>query len=124
VRAHVHLLGILQLAWGGMGLLLAGSLLLLAGGAAAIARTSTDPLTAGFTALLFGIFATALVVAGWVNVWVGRAIRGHRALGRTLALGLALLNLFVLPFGTALAIYAFWVLLHNESRALFEPPTA
>ena len=107
-----------------MGLLLASSLLLLAGGAAAIARTSTDPLTAGFTALLFGIFATALVVAGWVNVWVGRAIRAHRALGRTLALGLALLNLFVLPFGTALAIYAFWVLLHNESRALFEPSTA
>ncbi len=124
MRAHVHLLGILQLAWGGMGLLLASSLLLLAGGAAAIARTSTDPLTAGFTALLFGIFATALVVAGWVNVWVGRAIRAHRALGRTLALGLALLNLFVLPFGTALAIYAFWVLLHNESRALFEPSTA
>jgi hypothetical protein len=123
VRAHVHLLGILQLAWGGMGLLLAGSLLLLAGGAAAIARTSTDPLTAGFTALLFGIFATALAVAGWVNVWVGRALRGHRAPGRTLALGLALLNLFVLPFGTALAIYAFWVLLHNESRALFEPST-
>ena len=83
-----------------------------------------DPLTAGFTALLFGVFATALALAGWVNVWVGRAIRAHRALGRTLALGLAVLNLFVLPFGTALAIYAFWVLLHNESRALFEPSTA
>ena len=32
MRPHVHLLGVLQLAWGGMGLLLAGSLLLLAGG--------------------------------------------------------------------------------------------
>ena len=29
------------------------------------------------------------------------------------------MNLFVLPFGTALAIYTFWVLLHNEARALF-----
>ena len=32
---------------------------------------------------------------------------------------LAVLNLFVLPFGTALAIYTFWVLLHNDARALF-----
>ena len=107
-----------------MGLLLAASLLLLAGGAAAIARTSADPMTAGFTALLFVVFAVALALAGWVNVWVGRAIRGHRSQGRLLALGLAVLNLFVLPFGTALAIYAFWVLLHNESRALFEPTTS
>jgi hypothetical protein len=123
MRPHVHLLGVLQLAWGGMGLLLAASLLLLAGGAGAIARGSEDPLTATFTALLFGVFATALAVAGLVNVWAGRAIQGHRAHGRTLALILAVLNLFVLPFGTALAIYAFWVLLHNDSRALFEPST-
>ena len=34
------------------------------------------------------------------------------------ALALAVVNLFVLPFGTALAIYTFWVLLHNEARAL------
>jgi len=34
-------------------------------------------------------------------------------------LGLSVVNLFVLPFGTALAIYTFWVLLHDEVRALF-----
>jgi hypothetical protein len=121
VRSHVNLLGILQLAWGGMGLLLAGALLLLASGAAAIARTSADSLTASFTAALFVLFAAALAIAGWANAWTGRAVRSHRAPGRTLALVLAILNLFVLPFGTALAIYTFWVLLHNESRALFEP---
>ncbi len=123
MRSHVNLLGVLQLAWGGMGLLLAASLALLGLGAVAIARTSEDPLTAIFTAFLFVLFAAALGVAGWANAWTGRAIRGHRSNGRTLALGLAVLNLFVLPFGTALGIYAFWVLLHNESRALFEPRT-
>ena len=40
--------------------------------------------------------------------------------GRTATLGLAVPNLFVLPFGTALGIYAFWVLLHNETRTFFE----
>ena len=119
MKPHVHLLGLLQLAWGGMALLLAASLLLLAVGAAGIAQSGGDPFTATFTALLFGVFALALGVEGWASVWVGRALRQHRAAGRTGALGLSILNLFVLPFGTALAIYTFWVLLHNEARALF-----
>jgi hypothetical protein len=124
MRAHVNLLGILQLTWGGMGALLGLSLLLLAGGAAAIARTAaSEPLTAAFTALVFVVFAFALTLGGSVNVWVGRAIRQRRSAGRTAALMLAIVNLFVLPFGTALAIYTFWVLLHNDARALFEHGT-
>lgn len=121
MRAHVNLLGILQLTWGSLALLLAVSLLLLAAGAAAVAHTSSGSgLTAGFTALLFVMFATALAAGGWANVWVGRALRRHRSPGRTGGLLLAVMNLFILPFGTALAIYTFWVLLHNEARALFE----
>jgi hypothetical protein len=120
VRSHVSLLGLLQLAWGGIGLLLAASLLLLAGGAAAVARaTDGDAMTAGATALVFVLFATALALGGWANAWAGRAIRQHRSPGRTGALLLAVPNLFVLPFGTALAIYTFWVLLHNDARTLF-----
>jgi hypothetical protein len=122
MKSHLHLLGILQLAWGGMGLLLGASLLLLAGGAAAIARTTAgDPFTAWFTALLFVVFAVALALGGWGNAWAGRAVRQHRAAGRTGSLVLAVINLFVLPFGTALAIYTFWVLLHDDIRVLFEP---
>ena len=121
MRSHINLLGLLQLTWGGMGLLLGASLLLLAIGAAAIARATTgDPLTAGFTALLFVVFATALALAGWANLWTGSAIRQYRSAGRTGALMIAVMNLFVLPFGTALAIYTFWVLLNNDVRALFE----
>jgi hypothetical protein len=121
MRSHVSLLGILHLVWGGMGLLLAVSLLMLAFGAAAIARTASDAMAPGAAAILFVIFGGALAVAGWVNAWAGRAIRQHRAPGRIAALALAVLNVFVLPFGTALAIYGFWVLLHNDARALFEP---
>src|SRR5438067_36347 len=81
----------------------------------AIARaTPGDPLTAKLTALLFVVFATALALGGWANAWAGRALRQHRAPGRTGALMLAVMNLFVVPFGTALAIYTFWVLLHND----------
>ena len=121
MRSHVNLLGLLQLTWGGIGLLLGVSLLLLALGAAAIARMpEADPLTAGATAVLFVVFAIAVALGGWANAWAGRAVRQHRSQGRTGALLLGVMNLFVLPFGTALAIYTFWVLLHNDARGLFE----
>ena len=121
MRPHVILLGLLQLAWGGMGLLLAVSLLLLGLGAAAIAHGgAANAFTATFTALLFVVFAAALALGGWANVWVGRGLRQHQPSARTGALAVSVVNLFVLPFGTALAIYTYWVLLHNETRALFE----
>ena len=121
MRSHVSLLALLQLTWGGMGLLLGAALLLLGAGAAAIARQpEADPLTAGATAVLFVLFAVAVAASGYASVWAGRALQRYRPTGRTGALLLALMNLFVLPFGTALAIYTFWVLLHNEVRALFE----
>ena len=120
MTSHVRLLALLQLAWGAMGLILAASLLLLAVAAAAIAQSpGGDPFTATFTAVLFVVFAAALALGGWANAWAGRAIRRYRPAGRTGALGLSVINLFVLPFGTALAIYTFWVLLHNDARALF-----
>ncbi|HEY2433619.1 MAG TPA: hypothetical protein VGI12_13165 [Vicinamibacterales bacterium] len=120
MKPHVNLLGLLQLAWGGMGLLLALSLLLLAVGAAAIAHGArTDVFTATFTALLFVLFAAALALGGWANTWVGSGLRRYRPAARTGALAISVVNLFVLPFGTALAIYTYWVLLHNDVRALF-----
>jgi hypothetical protein len=120
MRPHLHLLGILQLVWGGIGLLLGVSTLLLAVGAVAIGWTAQqNRMAAGITAVAFVVFAVALLAGGGVNLWAGAALRRERAVGRTATLWLAVLNLFVLPFGTALGIYAFWVLLHNESRGVF-----
>ena len=120
MKSHVNFLGVLQMTWGAIGLVLGTSLLLLAGGAAAIARTAPeDSWTAILTALLFLLFAAALGFAGWANMWVGRGIRQARPAGRTGAFIVSVVNLCVLPFGTALAIYSFWVLLHNDARALF-----
>ncbi len=120
MKAHVNFLGVLQVTWGAIALVLGASLLLLAGGAAAIVRTTPgDPWTAIFTSLLFSMFAGALGLGGWANMWVGRGIRRLRPAGRTGAFVVSSINLFVLPFGTALAIYSFWVLLHHDARALF-----
>jgi predicted lysophospholipase L1 biosynthesis ABC-type transport system permease subunit len=120
MRAHLHLLGILQLVWGAIGVLLGVSMILLAMGAIAIgAASGSDRMAAGVTAGAFAIFALALLVGGAANVWAGRALRRNRPHGRLAVLWLGAVNLFILPFGTALGIYAFWVLLHTRARAVF-----
>ena len=120
MTAHVKLLGILQIVWGAIGLVLGLSTLILAIGAVAVGMTSAgSEIPAGVTAVAFGVFAAALLAAGAGNAWAGSAIHRRYAPGRLAALGLAVPNLFVLPFGTALGIYALWVLLHDESRRMF-----
>jgi hypothetical protein len=112
---------VLQRVWGAVGVLLGASTLMLAGGAAAIGWTTHgDEVAAGITAVAFLICAVLLLVAGVANGWAGNALKRRQPNGRLGTLVLAVPNLFVLPFGTALGIYAFWVLLHNETRAQFE----
>ena len=120
---HLLLLGVLQSAWGAIGLMLGVSMLMLGGGAIAIGMLpGSDSLAAGLTAAAFGLFAAALLAIGGANAWGGAALRRRNPRGRLAVLALAVPNLFVLPFGTALGIYAFWVLLHNDTRAMFERP--
>jgi hypothetical protein len=120
MRAHLHLLGILQLVWGAIGVTLGVSMLLLAMGAVAIgAGSGSDRMVAGLTASVFSVFAAALLAGGGANAWAGRELRRNHPRGRLAVLWLGALNLFILPFGTALGIYAFWVLLHNRTRAVF-----
>lgn len=117
---HLTLLGILQLVWGGIGLLLGVSTLMLAIGSVAIGLASTvDQVSAAATAVVFASCSAALLLGGSVNAWAGLAIRRRQPAGRLAAMGLAVPNLFLLPFGTALGIYAFWVLLHEETRRMF-----
>ena len=52
----------------------------------------------------------------------GRALLARSPRSRTVLLTLVVPNVFVLPFGTALAIYACWVLLNDDARREFGRP--
>jgi hypothetical protein len=120
VSSHLTLLTVLHRIWGALGLLLGVSTLMLAIGAVAIGiTTGGGEVAAGVTAAAFAACAVALLAAGGANLWAGNAMQRRQPNGRVAALALGILNLFVLPFGTALGIYAFWVLLHNDTRAAF-----
>jgi hypothetical protein len=119
---HVDLLGLLYLVWGGLVLMLGLSLLFVALGALAIAGARPgQEVPALVAAFVFGAVALMLLAGGAATAWTGSALRRRRRPARLLALGLALLHLLVVPFGTALGIYAYWTLLDPEARALFEP---
>jgi hypothetical protein len=120
VTAHLKLLGILQIVWGAIGLLLGVSTLMLAIGAVAIGATADDRgVPAAVTAAAFAACAAALLIVGLGNAWAGSALGRRQPVGRMATLGLTIPNLLVLPFGTALGIYALWVLLNEETRRMF-----
>ena len=70
-----------------------------------------------FSTTMLGSFA---VVWGALHVLAAKWLKQRKPTGRILLLALAVTNLLVLPFGTALGIYAIWVLLTNQGRHLFE----
>ncbi len=66
-----------------------------------------------------GVF---FVILGALMMIVGRSIARRQNAGRVAALGLAVINLIIVPFGTALGVYTFWVLLNDDARRDFGRP--
>src|SRR5262245_11580188 len=95
------------------------SLLLLAVGA--LVQAGNVGFAAGLTAGIFALVAVFALMWGGAHLWAAMLLRKRQPFGRVLTLGLAVINLLLLPFGTALGIYAMWILLTNEGRRLFEP---
>jgi hypothetical protein len=126
LRRHAEFLGVLYLAWGAIFALVGLAGFALAGGALAIARSGGpvsvgSEFAAGLTALTLGLIAALAVIFGVLHLWIGAVLRRYRPWARLLALGLAVINLVLFPFGTALGAYALWVLLTEEGRALYLP---
>jgi hypothetical protein len=121
VQRHIDLLATLWNLWGALGLLVGLSLLLLAAGAAVplVELGGRAAVAAGVAAALFASTGIVALVWGGAHVWAGRLVRRRSPLGRLISLALAVVNLLVLPFGTALGIYALWVLLTEEGRSPF-----
>lgn len=116
------LLGHLTSLWGGLALLVGASMALIAVGALVQAQQPQSPnvgLAAGLAAGIFAMLGLVALVLGGLHVWVGALLRRRRPLGRVLALSLGVVNLIILPFGTALGVYALWVLLKNDGRRAF-----
>jgi hypothetical protein len=126
VIRHIDFLAQLYRVWGAVFAIVGAAALALTGGAAAVARVSGPVATgsdvaAGLTAVAMGVLSAIALVWAALHTWVGRALARYGPRARLLAIGLAIGNLPLLPFGTALGVYALWTLLHDEGRQVFLP---
>ena len=126
MKRHVDFLSTLYVAWGAVFALVAVAGFALAGGAFAIAQ-STGPVRFGsemaarLTGVTISIISLIALVWAILHLVVGRMLKKYRPSARLMALGLAIGNVILLPFGTALGGYALWALLKDDGRRLFEP---
>jgi hypothetical protein len=124
VERHVSLLGILASLWGTLAAIIGVSMLLLSAGALVELLAPLEAsvsLAAGLAAVGFALFGVFALVFGGAHIWAAALLKGHKPFGRILMLALAIGNLLVIPFGTALGVYALWVLLKHDGHRLFEP---
>jgi hypothetical protein len=126
VIAHVDLLGVLFIIWGLLTTLVGVSTLALGVAAAALvaSRSGGSQFAAGVTAAAFTTLAVMAIVWGVIHVAVGVPLRRRQPWARLVALMLGSVDLVLLPYGTALGVYALWVLLNEKGKALFMDPHA
>jgi hypothetical protein len=127
MKRHVDLLGTLYMIWGALSFVI--SLAMVALGLAALAILgSTGPgeppaaLAANFLAVLFLSLALLTLLCGGAHLWDAFALHRRREWARPVGIVLAMFDLVILPFGTALGAYALWVLTGSRSREAFSPP--
>ncbi len=125
MRDHVRLLGALYIAVGAMGVL--GSLIalvVLGGVAGILGAVAPDEAKVSLAAMLILAVGTGVVLVALVmsipNIIAGVGLLQFKPWARVLTLILSALNLLSLPFGTALGLYGFWVLMSGRTDALFD----
>src|SRR5215467_2566397 len=123
MRVHTDVLAWLHGIWGAFGVLAGLSLWVLAVGTdAALLDLGSIGGTEHAAIWLFIASGGLLVALGVLMMLVARSIHRRQGIGRLAALALAVPNLIIVPFGTALGVYTFWVLLNDDARRDFGRP--
>jgi hypothetical protein len=120
---HVKILGILHIVFGALCVM--GGLICLAvmGGIAGIVGASDqtqDAAVAIPVLAAIGAFVCILcLVVGVPGLIGGIGLLQYKPWARITVIVLSALDLIHIPFGTALGIYGFWVLLNPQTEAMF-----
>lgn len=116
MKQHIDVLGYLYIALGVLGLLVALFLLFVIAGGGLLSGDIEAIAITGAVGTGIAVFIALLSLPGFL---AGYGLLKRYAWARVLAIVLGALNLLNIPFGTALGVYTFWVLLNEESAAEF-----
>ena len=120
LRLHVPVLGWLYVV-ANAGLVITGLLaLLLLGG---IGLAVQDPVAYRILVLVGSLALILFFLLGLPGLVAGIGLLRRRDWARTLALVIGFLGLAAFPVGTALGIYAFFVLLQAQASQYFDTPS-
>jgi hypothetical protein len=129
MQSHIRVLGILHIALGALGVVVALAILLLFGGiagfvdAAASAEGGVDAQAAApILAIVGGAIAIFLLLVSLPGIVCGIGLLHYREWARILTIVLSAIDLLHVPLGTLLGIYGLWVLLQKETVDLFQNP--
>ena len=129
MSSYVDFAGVLFIVWGLLTALVGLSTLALGVGAVALLLSGSHggndggrQIAAGLTAAVFTTLALIAILWGAAHVAVGVPLRRRKPKARLIALMLGSVDLLLLPYGTALGLYALWVLLNERGKALFQEP--
>lgn len=113
---HVKIVAILSIIFGALMAFLGIALFVMIAGAGVASGEQDALIVTGGVGMLVGGLCVFL---GLPSIIGGVGLLKHRDWGRILILIVAAFSLLNIPFGTAYGIYAFWVLLNDQTRPLF-----
>jgi hypothetical protein len=117
MQQHVKVLGILYIAFSIIFLLIGIAVLIIVTGAGIASGDRQATLITGTVGVAICGFFVVMAIPGIIT---GIGLMKFRPWARIVGIILGALHIMNFPFGTALAVYAFWVLLNQETTALFE----
>ena len=123
METHVRILAWFNLVLGGLGVLFAA--ITFAGGSlipAIIAAAAGEAgiLPASILQAIVTVVVGVILVLSLPTLILGFGLYNLRPWARILGIVLAAIHLLNFPLGTAISLYAFWVLLKPETAALFQ----
>lgn len=131
MRDHIKILGVLNIVWASITLVLGLVILVVFGGlagflsmAGAANNDNEGMLVAPFMAVL-GVFIVAVVCIVSLPALIGGiGLIKYKSWARLLMIIISVLHLLSVPIGTALGVYGLWVLFHEDTRRIFNPNAA
>jgi hypothetical protein len=119
MKNHVTLLGALFIAYHVIGLLVGVVIMALL---SSIGVLTHDPQAMTILSAIGVGVGTFLIVLSVPGLIAGIGLLRSQSWSRILALIVGAFDLLDIPLGTALGVYAFWVLLQDDTMEVFEGP--
>jgi hypothetical protein len=120
MEKHITIVAVISIVFGTMGALLGTFLFVAIGGINFISiELSPKPAPMKVAAIAATAIGGFFVLMSVPEIVAGIGLLKRRSWARILAFALAILNLMKIPVGTAIGIYAIWVLFNEETIKLF-----